>query len=52
MPNLQDLMQLALYQDRQYVWQYPGYEHLLDYFSNLLTLQEEPDRWLTFNFTP
>ena len=38
MPNLQDLMQLALYQDRRYIWQYPGYEYLLNYFSNLLTL--------------
>jgi chromosome partitioning protein len=38
MPNLQDLMQIALYQDRRYIWQYPGYEYLLDYFSNLLTL--------------
>ena len=38
MPNLQDLMQIAIYQDRKYIWQYPDYADMLDYFSNLLQL--------------
>ncbi|NJR67020.1 MAG: ParA family protein [Leptolyngbyaceae cyanobacterium CRU_2_3] len=36
MPNLQDPMQIAIYQDHKYIWQYPEYADMLDYFSNLL----------------
>ncbi|MGI0493517.1 ParA family protein [Alkalinema pantanalense CENA528] len=35
-PDLQDLMQIAIYQDKKYIWQYPGQAHLLDYFLKLL----------------
>jgi chromosome partitioning protein len=38
MPNLQDEMQIAIYQDRQYIWQYPDHADLLDYFISLLKL--------------
>jgi chromosome partitioning protein len=38
MPNLQDPMQTAIYQDRKYIWQYPDHADMLDYFSNLLKL--------------
>jgi chromosome partitioning protein len=38
MPNLQDPMQIAIYQDRRYIWQYPEYTEILDYFLNLLKL--------------
>jgi chromosome partitioning protein len=36
MTNLQDPMQIAIYRDRKYIWQYPEYAELLPYFSNLL----------------
>jgi chromosome partitioning protein len=38
MPNLQDPMQIAIYQDHRYIWQYPEYTEILDYFLNLLQL--------------
>lgn len=38
MPDLQEMMQLAIYQDRKYIWSYEGYEHLLEYFNSLLKL--------------
>jgi hypothetical protein len=38
MSNLQDEMQIAIYQDRQYVWQYPKHTDMLNYFFNLLKL--------------
>ena len=38
MPNLQDPMQTAIYQDRKYIWQYPEHVEMLDYFSKLLKL--------------
>lgn len=39
MPNLEDLMQVALYQDRQYIWQYEGHEHLKSYFRHLIGME-------------
>jgi chromosome partitioning protein len=36
-PDLQEKMQLAIYEDRKYIWEYEGYEYLLEYFYKLLT---------------
>ncbi len=36
MDNLQDPMQEAVYRDRSYIWELPGYEHLKNYFVSLL----------------
>ncbi|MEB3339006.1 MAG: ParA family protein [Leptolyngbyaceae bacterium] len=36
LPDLQQLMQVAIYEDKKYIWEYPGYEHLKDYFCTLL----------------
>lgn len=36
MPDVQEQMQLAVYEDRQYIWDYEGYEDLYDYFCEIL----------------
>jgi chromosome partitioning protein len=36
MPDCQEQMQFAIYQDRKYIWDYEGLEHLYDYFVDLL----------------
>lgn len=36
MPDVQEQMQLAIYDDRQYIWDYEGYEHLSEYFCTIL----------------
>ena len=36
MPDCQEQMQSAIYQDRKYIWDYEGLEHLFDYFVDLL----------------
>lgn len=38
MPDVQEQMQTAIYADRKYIWEYPGYEDLLNYFLSLLGL--------------
>lgn len=38
MPNLQEEMQNALYQDKDYIWNYDGYKEYEDYFSELLDI--------------
>ncbi|MGC9525402.1 MAG: ParA family protein [Limnospira sp.] len=38
MENLQEEMQTALYEDRQYIWEYENHENLYDYFSDLLNI--------------
>jgi chromosome partitioning protein len=37
--DLQREMQLAIYQDKRYIWNYPGYEYLQQYFCSLLSLE-------------
>jgi chromosome partitioning protein len=39
MPDLQQQMQAAIYQDKQYIWNYAGYEDLQSYFRTLLSLE-------------
>jgi chromosome partitioning protein len=39
MPDLQQEMQVALYQDKKYIWNYPGHENLQTYFYSLLFLE-------------
>jgi chromosome partitioning protein len=39
MPDLQQQMQAAIYQDKQYIWNYTGYEDLQSYFRTLLSLE-------------
>jgi chromosome partitioning protein len=39
MPNLEDLMQDAIYEDRRYIWQYEGNETLKTYFRRLIGLE-------------
>lgn len=34
--DYQEQMQTAIYQDRQYIWDYPGLDSLYDYFADLL----------------
>lgn len=36
MDDYQEEMQSAVYQDRKYIWDYEGLEHLYDYFVDLL----------------
>ena len=36
MDDYQEEMQSAIYQDRKYIWDYEGLEHLYDYFVDLL----------------
>lgn len=36
MPNLQDKMQVAIYQDRNFIWTYPEMEYLKQYFDELI----------------
>ncbi|MBO1057885.1 MAG: hypothetical protein HEQ27_15730 [Dolichospermum sp. JUN01] len=36
MCDCQDQMQTAIYQDRTYIWNYEGLDHLYGYFSDLL----------------
>lgn len=36
MPDLQEQMQLAIYEDRKYIWDYEGHEHLREYFYSLI----------------
>lgn len=36
MPDCQEEMQSAIYQDRKYIWDYEGLEYLYDYFVDLL----------------
>ena len=36
MANIQDDMQQAIYKDRKYIWNYPKYEYLRNYFSSLI----------------
>jgi chromosome partitioning protein len=39
MPDLQQQMQAAIYKDKQYIWDYAGYEDLQSYFRTLLSLE-------------
>ncbi len=39
MPDVQQEMQVAIYQDKRYIWDYSGYENLQDYFCSLLFLE-------------
>ncbi|MDH6100150.1 ParA family protein [Anabaenopsis sp. FSS-46] len=36
MPDYQEEMQTAIYQDRKYIWDYEGLDFLYDYFADLL----------------
>ncbi len=38
MPDLQEKMQIAIYEDRKYIWNYEGCEYLLEYFYSLLEI--------------
>jgi chromosome partitioning protein len=38
MPDLQELMQIALYEDRKYIWEYENYEYLFEYFCTILEI--------------
>jgi chromosome partitioning protein len=38
MDNLQDIMQEAVYSDRKYIWEYPEYQQLENYFEDLITI--------------
>lgn len=38
MPDVQQEMQIAIYKDKRYIWSYPGYEDLQNYFCSLLSL--------------
>jgi chromosome partitioning protein len=35
-PDYQEEMQTAIYQDRKYIWDYEGLDFLYDYFADLL----------------
>jgi chromosome partitioning protein len=39
MPDVQQEMQVAIYKDKRYIWNYPGYESLQEYFCSLLLLE-------------
>lgn len=36
MPNIQAQMQIAIYEDRKYIWDYEDYKYLFEYFRTLL----------------
>jgi chromosome partitioning protein len=38
MPDVQEKMQQAIYDDRKYIWDYEGYEYIYDYFCNILEI--------------
>lgn len=38
MLDVQEQMQLAIYEDRQYIWNYKGYEDLYEYFCTILEI--------------
>ncbi|MDC0839710.1 MAG: ParA family protein [Limnospira sp. PMC 1291.21] len=38
MEELQDEIQTAIYQERQYIWEYENHENLYEYFSDLLNI--------------
>ena len=39
MPDVQQEMQVAIYKDKKYIWEYPGHENLQEYFCSLLLLE-------------
>ncbi len=38
MPDLQEQMQIAIYNERKYIWDYKEYENLYDYFCQILEI--------------
>ncbi|UKO97831.1 nucleotide-binding protein [Nostoc sp. UHCC 0870] len=38
MPDLQEEMQLAIYEDKKYIWEYENYRNLQKYFYNLVKI--------------
>lgn len=39
MPDVQQQMQVAIYKEKKYIWEYAGYEEMQDYFCSLLQLE-------------
>ncbi|MEA5604901.1 AAA family ATPase [Nostoc sp. UHCC 0252] len=38
MPDLQEQMQIAIYKDRKYIWDYEDYKNLYEYFCTLIEI--------------